>query len=154
MKADTTEQPSRRWRVFGLRAFVTVSILVPILWFHPSELLQAVQKTGIALWAFTVITAALVHVVLAAKWRILLHAAGNRAGLIDTLGAHGAGLFANIWLPSLIGGDVVRTGMITGERKNLPAAITGVVADRVTDVASLMILVALGLMLMPAAQTN
>lgn len=139
------------WRKFGLRALITVSILVPLIYFfQPGELVVAMKKTGFVLWASTVASAVLFHVILAAKWRLLLKAAGNGAGRMDSLRAHGAGLFANIYLPSLIGGDVVRTGMVTRDTRHLPSALTGVVADRLTDVTSLLVLAAAGMLLLPA----
>jgi len=142
------------WLKFGLRALVTVGILAPLLFFHPGGLLVAMKKTGFVLWASVVASTILCHVILAAKWRILLKAAGNGAGSMDSLRAHGAGLFANICLPSLIGGDVVRTGMISRDAGSLPSALTGVVADRLTDIASLIILAAAGMLLLPSATSR
>jgi uncharacterized membrane protein YbhN (UPF0104 family) len=60
-------------------------------------------------------------------------------------------LFYNIWLPSLVGGDVVRSGLLASETRNLPASITAVAADRITDLASLLVLAVIGVVLLPGA---
>ena len=86
------------------------------------------------------------HVVAAYKWCRLVRTAGQPLAFGDALGAHMAGLFANIWLPSIVGGDVLRAGWISGHQGiTVPAAIG--LLDRVLDLLALLLLVALGTLL-------
>jgi len=86
------------------------------------------------------------HVVAAYKWCRLVRAAGQPLAFGDALGAHMTGLFANIWLPSIVGGDVLRAGWISGQQGiTIPAAIG--LLDRVLDLLALLALVALGTLL-------
>jgi glycosyltransferase 2 family protein len=144
---------TRRWSVFGLRAALTICILAVLLaWLHPQELLDAMKRTGILLWVFLVITHILIHMVVVAKWRILLRAAGTETQMVDALRAHGAGVFGNLYLPSIVGGDVIRAGLVTPGGKNLAAVITGGLADRITDCVSLIVLSSIGMLWVPAAK--
>ena len=67
--------------------------------------------------------------------------------------AHGAGLFANMFLPSIVGGDVVRAALIIREQKTEMAAIAlGSLADRLNDVLALIIMAGAAGLLIPATQ--
>jgi uncharacterized protein (TIRG00374 family) len=120
----------------------------------PNSLLTAMKRTGIGLWLVMVVVHIFAHVVVVAKWRILMRAAGSETRMSDALRAHGAGVFSNLYLPSIVGGDVIRAGMIAPGGRNLAATITGGVADRLTDCAALVILAAFGLLVVPATQTG
>jgi len=125
-----------------------------VIWFAPEQLFGAMKRTGILLWLGTVLGASFFHIILASKWRMLLNAAGHRTTRAETLRAHCAGLFANMWLPSIVGGDVVRIGLVTPGGRGLAATVTGILADRTTDIAALIVLAVGGLMFMPAARVG
>jgi uncharacterized protein (TIRG00374 family) len=112
------------------------------------------RRTGILLWAFVVITQILFHMVIVLKWRILLRAAGTQTQMVDALRAHGAGLFGSLYLPSIVGGDVIRAGLVAPGGKNLPAVITAGLVDRVTDCISLVVLSSIGMLWIPATKTG
>ena len=70
----------------------------------------------------------------------------GRAGLRgpDAVRCYAMGLFANLFLPSLVGGDVLRAGLIMGATRRRAAVILGSLADRGVDVAGLAFLLAIG----------
>ena len=156
MQADRPVRKSRlRWGVFGLRAALTAGIFVFLFTkLDAGNLFTAMKRTGIGLWLFTVVTHILAHVVVVVKWRLLMRAAGSETRMTDALRAHGAGVFANLYLPSIVGGDVVRAGIIAPGGRNLSATIMGGVADRLTDSVALVLLAAIGLLVVPATQTE
>jgi len=114
------------------------------------RLFEAMGRTGIGLWAGIVLAALGSHVVTASKWRMLLRATGLATGWLEVLRAHGAGLFANTWLPSIVGGDVVRAGMISGEQRGLGAVTASLIADRFSDGCGLLAEAVLGAAATPA----
>ncbi len=141
---------SRGWKTFALRAMLTISILAALFfWLPADELWMATKKTGIALWGFTLFCVCLVHIMGAWKWIALVVASGLQVKWLEGLRAHVVGLFANIWLPSLTGGDVVRLGLITKSKKQIAFALTGSVADRANDVVALLLLTAVGILWLP-----
>jgi len=64
----------------------------------------------------------------------------------NALRAHMAGLFANIWLPSIVGGDVVRAAWISGHNGIAVPAVIGLL-DRGIDLLALLLLIVLGAIL-------
>ncbi len=114
-----------------------------------AEVWQAMIQIGWWPWLVVLVVFGAGHVVAAYKWCRLVRAAGQPLVFADALGAHMAGLFANIWLPSIVGGDVLRAGWISGHQGiTVPAAIG--LLDRVLDLLALLLLVALGTLLVGA----
>jgi glycosyltransferase 2 family protein len=149
------QKTGTRWGVFAFRAALTIGIFVFLFSrLDAGSLLATMKKTGLGLWLLMVVVHILAHVVVVAKWRLLMRAAGSETRMTDALRAHGAGVFANLYLPSIVGGDVIRAGIISPGGRNLAATITGGVADRITDSAALVILAAVGLILVPATQSG
>jgi uncharacterized membrane protein YbhN (UPF0104 family) len=87
----------------------------------------------------------------ALKWRLLLRASGLEVGVGEALRAHAAGLFANLCLPSLVGGDVVRAGWIARGGRDLARPAAAGLADRAIDSLALVALAALASGVVPGA---
>jgi len=90
------------------------------------------------------------------KWRWFVRMSGADLSARDAVGCHAAGLFANLCLPSLIGGDVLRLGLAlprtrAGTRTSL---VLGSVVDRVADLLALAALALFGLLAVPAASEH
>ena len=73
------------------------------------------------------------HLVGIVKWRRFVNV--GRAGLrrLDAILCYSAGLFANLCLPSIVGGDLLRLGLASRLTKRPEAALWGGVMDRATD---------------------
>ena len=142
----------RRWGPVVARAAVTLALLGGIVaWLPLGELVGAIGSVGAGLWGGVLLGFAAGHVLAALKWRGLLRAAGLHVEVKDAVWAHGAGLFANLCLPSLVGGDVVRAGWLArrgGSAETL--AVVGL-ADRVLDTLALVALAAAGALWVPGA---
>ncbi len=148
-----SDLPTRRWARLGpllLRLGVTAGVLAALALQLPlDELTGALARTPPGLWLAVVGGFLLGHGVTALKWRLLLHATGVRPGVNETLRAHGAGLFANLCLPSIVGGDVVRAGLVIRRHGHAARVAVGGLADRVLDTAALTLLAATGALLAP-----
>jgi uncharacterized protein (TIRG00374 family) len=85
------------------------------------------------------------------KWRMVVNAAGSQLDFTTSAQCYLGGLFGMLFLPSIIGGDVIR--MEVGLRRSpRPAAVlAGNVVDRFLDVAAQATLVAIGLVLLPGS---
>jgi glycosyltransferase 2 family protein len=86
-----------------------------------------------------------------AKWHVVLNSAG--AGLPFSVSAqcYAGGLFGALFLPSIVGGDVVRLAVGISRSQRPAAVITGNVADRILDVAAQLTLVLAGIVLFPSS---
>jgi uncharacterized membrane protein YbhN (UPF0104 family) len=144
-----------RWRRAALRLLVTVLLLGVLLtllneetlWRRLADFLaDSPEVWGAALLAFVVL-----HTIGAWKWRLFLGLAGARIGRRQAVRFYGAGLFANLCLPSLIGGDVLRAGLAMSVVKEKDAVLLGSVVDRFADLLSLACIVSVGALLAPGA---
>ncbi len=81
------------------------------------------------------------------KWRLIINAGRGGLKLKDAVGCYAAGLFANLCLPSIVGGDVLRA-VLAGKKTSRPEAVViGGLADRASDVLALTILITGGALL-------
>jgi glycosyltransferase 2 family protein len=66
------------------------------------------------------------------RWMLLLEAVGLRVPFREALRLYLVGLFASNFLPSSVGGDVVKVWMLGRSTGRTPAAAASAIADRVT----------------------
>ena len=77
------------------------------------------------------------HAAAAAKWRILI---GGGISFRQAFRAHLAGLAANLALPSVAGGDVVRAGLVMKHAHDKGQLVAGSLADRLIDTLGLILI--------------
>jgi uncharacterized membrane protein YbhN (UPF0104 family) len=108
-------------------------------------------KVGFIAAAVAVDTLSLV--VMAVRWRLLLHGVGSRARLWETLLAYSAGVcVSNVTPARTVGGDACRAALISrpGGLPPFKAIAASVVYDRATDIAGFVMLGVIALpVLMP-----
>ena len=138
------------WRRPLLRIFISVSVLVILFSILPlSKLWHTVRQIPIGLWIFAVAATVVVHSVGVIKWSLLINATNNKLPLFSAFRCYFAGLFANIFLPSVNGGDIVRAGLAIKLNKEKEAVILGSLTDRVIDASALALIVLSGTLLLP-----
>lgn len=138
------------WGVLALRVAITGTVLVALgVWLPIAILVDAILSVPRALWLGVLSAFALGHAISAGKWRLLLRSAGAEVSLKDAFRAHAAGLFANLCLPSLVGGDVVRAGIVVSRAGRPEAVALAGIADRMIDTAALIVLAGTGATLAP-----
>ncbi len=149
MTATTGRRFPLRW---VLRIAGTIVALSLIIWWLPAdELMTALREVRPAAWTVALGTYLALHFVGVTKWRGLINAAGAGLNLRDTTQAYYWGLFGNLFLPSIVGGDVVRAGVAMRVARSRGAVLLGSFVDRVQDVAGLGVLAGAGALLSPRA---
>jgi hypothetical protein len=139
------------WIGVALRVVATLGVFAALFWKLPAgEVWEAMRRTPLVQWLAVAAAFGAAHAVGASKWRMLVRAAGVPLDRVTALRAHAAGLFANIWLPSIIGGDVVRGAWVARSHGGLAVPALAGIADRALDLGALVILAALGALLAPA----
>jgi uncharacterized protein (TIRG00374 family) len=148
-------QPQRKFRARLISAFRWVAALaVFAILFHflpVAPFRAALASVPPIRFVIVLIFYLGAHAVGIAKWRLVVNAAGSQLDLSTSAQCYFGGLFGTLFLPSIIGGDVVR--MAVGLRRSpRPAAVlTGNVVDRFLDVASQGALVFIGIVLLPGS---
>ncbi|MBC7789972.1 MAG: flippase-like domain-containing protein [Anaerolineae bacterium] len=145
MSASLRDEPERRRRKFLLKLAVSGGLLALLFIVLPwTEVRDAAARLSPSVWLTVFALFVIGHQIGVIKWRALVNASNAKLGVTDATRAYFAGLFANLYLPSIVGGDVLR-GTIVGRATGRPeAAIFGGIADRVLDIATMGMLIAGG----------
>lgn len=133
---------TRGWLIRVTASVVLLSVTLLLL---PTE--NVAESIGRLRWPLFLLILVLFlasHVVAAAKWWFLL---GRTIRFRSAVRAHFIGLAANLCLPGVAGGDVVRAALVMREVGNTAHLVTVSLADRIVDTLALALLAGLGLLL-------
>jgi uncharacterized membrane protein YbhN (UPF0104 family) len=135
-----------------LRLLATAAALALLAWWLPfDQLWSSIRSVPLAMWPVAIATYLGAHLLGVVKWRLLVNTAGAGLAARQAVHAYYWGLFGNLFLPSLVGGDVVRAGVAMRHARSRSAIVLGSLVDRVQDVIGLGAIAAVGAMLAPRA---
>jgi hypothetical protein len=103
------------------------------------------------LWILALAGYLAAHVIGAMKYRQVLNLGGAGIPGRQAARCYFAGLFGSLFLPSLIGGDILRIAMALRVSRSKAEVVLGSLVDRITDFTSLALLAAVGVTLVPGA---
>jgi len=148
-----TPPPAKRiWRDLSLRLAGSGLILALLFSFLPLEQLwRTVRGMPPALWFGVLAGYACAHLIGVMKWRLMVNLAGAGLSYPQAARCYFAGLFGNVFLPSLVGGDVIRAGLALRLGRSKAGVLLGSLLDRILDASALTIVALLGLSLLPGA---
>ena len=143
MKPDT-KAAKRSYLTWVLRLTGSALFLTAVFYFLPlSEVMAAARRLNPAIWISALLIFLTGHVLASLKWRMLLNAR-TKLPAHAFVRAHFAGLAANLALPGVAGGDVVRATMIIRRTDDSVQTAAGSLLDRLLDTLGLLILAFLG----------
>ncbi|HXE57630.1 MAG TPA: lysylphosphatidylglycerol synthase transmembrane domain-containing protein [Gemmatimonadales bacterium] len=127
-----------------LRAKVAVSVglltlLLVLLPWH--QVTAALARLSAGVWAAVLGGFVVGHTVGVFKWRMIVNAARASLGVADAGLCYAAGLFANLCLPTIVGGDLLRMALAGRFTRRPEAALFGGILDRITDTTALGLLI-------------
>lgn len=130
----------------ALRVAVSLAVLAALAVLLPWDLVvDAATRLSWPVWAGVLVAFLAGHRLGVEKWRLLVGASGS-VGLSSTAAtrAYAAGLFTNLFLPTIVGGDVLRAVLASkATGRGEPVVLAGL-ADRIADVAALALLLGAG----------
>ena len=130
------------------KAAISIGLLALLFILLPwSQVREALGRLPPRVWLGVLAGFVLGHALGIAKWRLFVNAARGGLRRIDAALCYSAGLFANLCLPSIVGGDLLRMGLAGKLTRRPEAALWGGIMDRLTDLLSLAILVTAGAIL-------
>ncbi|MDH4045164.1 MAG: flippase-like domain-containing protein [Gemmatimonadota bacterium] len=149
--STTPPRPAPRRRIW-LRLAGSAIVLAILLIAVPLDALgAALSRVSPGVWAVLVIVYLGIHQIGVAKWRMLMRVTGANLGHWYVTRCYLAGLFGNTFLPSVVGGDVIRTGLAIRKSNSAGTVLLASVVDRFVDVLGLGTVAGLGILLIPAA---
>lgn len=135
---------SRRSKIL-LKVLLTVTILGATLSVvGVGGIVDAIKRLDAGSWLFACGCFFAIHALATFKWRFFMRLSGARLGLRDGFRCYAAGLFANLCLPSMIGGDVLRAGLAMAASRQKTAVVLGSIVDRSSDFVGLGLLGLIG----------
>jgi glycosyltransferase 2 family protein len=148
--------PGRSWSRTGLQALLhyggSALALFLLFRFLPGrQVLRALGKLPVQLWVLVLAGYLATHLLGVGKWRLMVNTAGAGINYLQAARCYFAGLFGSLFLPSLIGGDVVRAALGMRYGKTKAAVLLGSFLDRIIDFTGLALLAATGALLAPRA---
>jgi uncharacterized protein (TIRG00374 family) len=150
--AHHSENESRGRLLITLRWLAALIVLGVLCYFLPFRLLlQAIHRVPLTRFLAVLLGYLLTHLVGIAKWRMVVNAAGAQLDFRTSAQCYFGGLFATLFLPSILGGDAIRLAVGLRRSPNPAAVLAGNVADRFLDVLAQLSLVAVGLLLLPGS---
>ncbi len=159
--ANVTGQPDtsstqRSWLRTALRTTLQYggSALILYLLFRLLPGKQVWKALGLLparLWVLVLVGYLAAHIVGATKYQFVLNLGGAGIPGRQAARCYFAGLFGSLFLPSLIGGDILRVAMALRMSRSKAGVLLGSLVDRITDFTSLALLAAIGALLVPGA---
>lgn len=128
-----------------LKALVSFGVLAVLLFALPwGEVRESASRLTAGTWAGVLAVFLAGHALGTAKWRLILNAGRSGLERVDAVRCYAAGLFANLCLPSIVGGDVLRAALAGKATGRPEAAVLGGIADRLVDVLGLGLIMGAG----------
>jgi uncharacterized membrane protein YbhN (UPF0104 family) len=133
---------------FGGSALILALLLTCLpfhqVWFAIERIPPSLSLGLLIVWMF-------LHLLGVVKWRMLVNVAGADLSFAHAVRCYYGGLFGNVFLPSLVGGDVVRGAMAFPVARSKAAIVMGSLIDRTQDVIGLGAIAGMGALLLPSA---
>ena len=147
--APYPQQGSRRGLFIFLRWAAALAILGVLLHFLPiAPLRAAIARVPLSRFLAVLLGYLLAHTLGIAKWRMVVNAAGAELDFATSAQCYLGGLFGTLFLPSIVGGDVIRLAVGLRRSPKPAAVLAGNLVDRFLDVAAQAGLALVGLSLL------
>lgn len=151
VEAEDT-RPRRNWKKFALRLLGSATLLAVLFAVLPlDELWDALRRVRPATWVIAVAVYLSLHATGALKWRMVVNAADAGITPLQAIRFYYAGLFGNTFLPSIVGGDMVRAGLALRHARSKAGLLLGSAVDRMIDILGLAGVAGIGVLLLPTA---
>jgi glycosyltransferase 2 family protein len=126
--------------------------LVLLFRFLPGrQVLDALGRLPAWVWIAVIAAYLATHLLGVGKWRLMVNTAGAGLNYFEAARCYFAGLFGSLFLPSLIGGDLVRVTLALRYGKTRAGVLLGSFLDRIVDFTALVLLAVAGALLVPGA---
>ena len=148
---QSPKSPARRWAAFAAKAAVSVIALYLVLrGVDLTETLSLMAASRKLPWFAAFLLMVLSQVLSTFRWQILLRPLGFALPWPRVFSIYFVGMFFSLFLPSLVGGDAVKTFYVAGTWRRAPAALYTLLADRALGLAAQQVYTVIGLFLLGA----
>jgi uncharacterized membrane protein YbhN (UPF0104 family) len=148
-EAATAIPRQHPYRAFAIRAGLGVLVLALLLWHYDARsALHLIARERLTFFAAAVALYVAGQVMSAYRWQLLARIAGLSATWRECLTYYFIGVFTNLFVPGLIGGDAARAVYLGRRHHRVGEAVASVMADRGLGLLSLFWFAAAGAVLL------
>jgi hypothetical protein len=145
-----SSSPKRRVLTYA-RLVVGVALIAWLMWkIDWRKLAEALPRVNVPLVVACVLFYIILQVLSAFKWQLLLRAQGVRLQLRRLARFYFIGMFFNLFLPTIIGGDAMRAYLAAKEKGHLGVVMLSIFAERLTGFVAMLLIGFIGAALTPA----
>ncbi|HKV55939.1 MAG TPA: lysylphosphatidylglycerol synthase transmembrane domain-containing protein [Candidatus Binataceae bacterium] len=136
MAADASVKPSRgargrRWYGFVIKLAVGLAVLGFLIWHYDlRSTFRVIGRERPVFFIATVMLFVAGQAMSAYRWQLLARLVGLAGSYVEFLSFYFIGMFTNVFVPGLIGGDALRAVYLGRSRGRITDAVASVVADR------------------------
>lgn len=132
--------------LFLLKLLVTIALFT-FLWhkINITELITCLKKINPLIFLLCIFLYALSQVISSYRWKLLLKARKIQVPLRRLVSFYFVGMFFNIFLPTLIGGDVMRSYDLSRYTKKISDSVASIFTERFIGFLALLLIVLLSL---------
>jgi glycosyltransferase 2 family protein len=151
-----TRNSQQKWPRAALQTLLhyggSALVLFLLFKFLPGRrILHTLEELPARLWIFVLAGYLATHCIGVTKWRLMVNVAGSGLNWRQSARCYFAGLFGSLFLPSLIGGDLVRAGIAMRIGRSKAGVLLGSLVDRSIDLVALGLMAGVGAILVPGA---
>jgi uncharacterized membrane protein YbhN (UPF0104 family) len=139
---------SHKWSRFAVSAILLLALALAL---PRDKLLEASRRVQFSTLFIAILMYAAIHSLGAWKWRLLVNRAGAGVSAPESMRVYYGGLFGSLFLPSVVGGDVVMLAMAFRGSDNRAGILLGSLLNRILDLIALAMLAGVGVALSPNA---
>ncbi len=138
MASPPSPRPTHPYRSFLLRAGAGVAIIAFLIrHFDARPALRVLAHEHLSFFIATFVLYVAGQVMSAYRWQLLAGILGLRTRFRELLAYYFVGMFTNLFVPGLVGGDAARAFYLGRHHHRMPEAIACTVADRGYGLAAL-----------------
>ncbi|HSU90316.1 MAG TPA: lysylphosphatidylglycerol synthase transmembrane domain-containing protein [Sporolactobacillaceae bacterium] len=131
-------KPQHPYRAFTIRAGLGVAVVVALLWHYDARpVFRILSRERPAYFALVVALYLAGQLLCAYRWQLLSEILKVHARLAEFVAFTFIGMFTNLFVPGLLGGDAARAIYLGRPRNRMGEAVASVVADRVVGLVGL-----------------
>lgn len=131
-------KPAHPYRSFGLRAGLGAAVISVLLYFcNPRLVLHTLSRESPIWFVGTIALYVAGQVMSSYRWKLVASVINLRARYREFLAYYFVGLFTNLFVPGLVGGDAARAIYLGRRSERMGEAVASVVCDRGIGLAAL-----------------
>jgi glycosyltransferase 2 family protein len=135
---ETRKKSRGRMTLKFIGTIVALALVGYLLWRQGwGEISAVVSQISFGIFALTFVMTLMSRTFVGWRWHVLLRSAGVKVSAYRSISLTYAGLFASNFLPTTIGGDVVRLAGVLRSNLDRPVCVASLVVDRLVGMAGM-----------------